>query len=76
MTRVQTIRVEPSYRSHGLDLCQALNDFLVVIGSVAAVMNAAVTGRAREILSAIGADGMGEVYRARHALRATCRGCC
>jgi len=53
-----------------------LNDFLVVIGSVAAVMNAAVTGRAREILSAIGADGMGEVYRARHALRATCGGCC
>ena len=38
-------------------------------GSVAAVMNAGVTGQAREILSAIGAGGMDEVYRATRVVR-------
>jgi hypothetical protein len=47
--------------AQGLDLCTVLNDFPVAFGSVADVMNAAVTGRAREILSALGADGMDEV---------------
>jgi hypothetical protein len=47
-----------------------LNDFPVVFDSVAAaVMHAAVTGRACEILSAIGAGSMDEVYRATGVVR-------